>query len=196
MKLCIFDMGGVVCDETRVTPLIAKHLGISRGEFIALMGAERIRALQTGRITTECFWQEFSAVYGSEIQEDLWRKYFDPVRNLKTMAVIAELQQHLRVVVGTNTIDSHYTVHAEKGDYDIFQAIYASHLIGQVKPDADFYHYILQSEGCSPAEAIFIDDSLDNVRAAAQLGIVAIHFLNADNLREQLAGILPIISLR
>lgn len=54
------------------------------------------------------------------------------------------------------------------------------------KPFADFYHRLLDRYKVNPAEAIFIDDNLRNVKAAQELGINSIHFQSPKQLRELL----------
>jgi hypothetical protein len=51
------------------------------------------------------------------------------------------------VVAGTNTLDVHYRIHAELGDYEAFAHTYASHLIHVAKPDPAFYRHILDCRG-------------------------------------------------
>jgi putative hydrolase of the HAD superfamily len=102
--------------------------------------------------------------------------------------IIHELKQKIRVVLGTNTIDSHYKVHINRGDYSIFQKVYASNVIGYAKPDINFYKYILDSEKIEPSECILIDDSPKNVEAANSIGINGIVFSDAQSLRRILSN--------
>ncbi len=187
MELCIFDMGGVVCENTRVGPFIVEHLGISSDEFYSLANKAQLQLLETGKITVDEFWLHFGQEFGESIGEDLWRKFFKPQRIPGTIAIIKELKKQVRVIAGTNTIDSHYRVHLERGDYEIFDTVYASHQIGFAKPDKEFYRWILQKEGCADyAKVAFVDDSLVNVQAARELGIQGIHFIDPEDLRVQL----------
>lgn len=54
------------------------------------------------------------------------------------------------------------------------------------KPYLEFYQRLLSRYQVNPAEALFIDDNLRNVKAAEELGIAGIHFHNARQLREEL----------
>lgn len=54
------------------------------------------------------------------------------------------------------------------------------------KPYHEFYQRLLDRYNVDPAEAIFIDDNLRNVKAAEELGIRSIHFVSPDDLRTQL----------
>ncbi|ARK11869.1 HAD family hydrolase [Fibrivirga algicola] len=61
------------------------------------------------------------------------------------------------------------------------------------KPFASFYNTLLTRYGVEPAEALFIDDNLRNVKAAEALGIHSVHFTSPDALRTELIqhGLLP-----
>jgi 2-haloacid dehalogenase len=57
------------------------------------------------------------------------------------------------------------------------------------KPFPEFYQRLLDRYHVNPSEALFIDDSLRNVKAAEGLGIRSVHFLGADQLKEKLKEI-------
>ncbi|MBL7709368.1 MAG: HAD family phosphatase [Chitinophagaceae bacterium] len=54
------------------------------------------------------------------------------------------------------------------------------------KPFPEFYQRLLHRYNVDPATALFVDDNLRNVKAAEQLGIRSIHFLNPGQFLEQL----------
>jgi HAD superfamily hydrolase (TIGR01509 family) len=188
LKLYIFDMGGVVSLNTDVSERIAERLGYVGAQWREMRHAD-IVALQAGSITAKEFWRRFFVVSGRRVDEDLWALYFHPQPDPEVIETIHELKSQARVVVGTNTIESHYLVHKENGDYDIFDEVYASQRIGLVKPDPAFYSYILDSEDCLPDQAAFVDDVEVNVAAARKLGIHGLLFTGADKLRRDLAAL-------
>ena len=51
------------------------------------------------------------------------------------------------------------------------------------KPDPECYHRVLALLGASADDVIFIDDRSDNVTAAAALGMHAVQFTSADDMR-------------
>ncbi|MBL7737818.1 MAG: HAD family phosphatase [Chitinophagaceae bacterium] len=54
------------------------------------------------------------------------------------------------------------------------------------KPFPDFYQRLLDRYQVNPSEALFIDDSLRNVKAAEEMGIISIHFQNPGQLKQEL----------
>jgi 2-haloacid dehalogenase len=69
---------------------------------------------------------------------------------------------------------------------DDFDAVLLSGHVGLIKPDPAIYHLLIERHGVDPANAIFVDDSLKNVEAAARVGFDAIHFQTPEQLREEL----------
>lgn len=140
-----------------------------------------------GIIGAKEFWSEFSRRSGIDVKTDWFHWLFHPERNEKTVALIKFLRsQGNRVVCGTNTIESHYLNHLERGDYAFFDQTYSSCLMGVSKPDTAFWSIILQAENTRAQDTVFIDDRPENCEAAASLGIRAIHFTTAENTAEAL----------
>ena len=179
--LYIFDMGGVLACNTDVFPDVFGFLGITGEQFGTFAGKEMGRFLN-GEITTDQFWSRFSSRYGKEIEEELFGKFFSPRLDQGVMQIIKRLKNDSRVVCGTNTFDPHYDYLSEHGYYDIFDAVFASNKIGVSKPDPDFYRYILNDEGVKPEDALFVDDSEENVSAAKKLQIKSILFTDSITL--------------
>lgn len=200
--LYIFDMGGVVSEHCFVWKQICDAMQLpppettdSRGDFLRLEAAT-----MRGDITSMEMLHLLAARTGRPVpQENYWRTFFEPVLQPGTVQLIRDLQAAgNRVVCGTNTIDVHYQSHIDHGDYSIFDAVYASHLMGQVKPDITFWHYIRNAEnaatdpacvrvrpagGWAFSDMLFFDDMQKNVDAAASLGIHAHQFTTAEKAR-------------
>ena len=190
--LFIFDMGGVVTTTFFHSgkSRFFEKLGVTDKEFNELAAKADLHALDIGEITVKQFWNNYNDIIARErpelphAQNDYFRLYFHPIRNQGTVDLILALRKNHRVVCGTNTIDSHWENHMERGDYSFFDQIYASNKIGLAKPDAAFFETIMQVEGYKPEETFFTDDRLDNVEAARALGINAVQFTTAEDLRK------------
>ena len=185
-RLYIFDMGGVVSRNTNVAPEVAPYLQFDGATMIDY-ARDDFSELTTGEISVEEFARRFSAKSGRTIEEDLLTRFFNPEPDREVVGTIHGLKEQARVVVGTNTITPHYDLHQKMGHYEIFDAVYASHLMGLAKPDSAFYSYILDRERCLPEQAVFIDDVRANVEAAGMLGIHSILFTGAEQLKKDLS---------
>ena len=184
-KLYIFDMGGVLCCDFDVIPIISNYLGITKENFFIYSG-ENFRKLLDGRINSNEFWVRFSLRYGKKVEEELFGKFFNPGIIQGTKDTIEQLKSDSRVVCGTNTIDSHYYYLLNQGHYDIFDEVYASNLIGISKPDPDFYRHILNKEGIKPENTVFVDDTEENITSAQRIGINSILFTDPASLKQQI----------
>jgi 2-haloacid dehalogenase len=69
---------------------------------------------------------------------------------------------------------------------DRFESILVSADVGLIKPDPRIFELLLERIGRPPAECVYIDDNPKNAAAAAALGLDAIAFENAGQLRAEL----------
>ena len=58
--------------------------------------------------------------------------------------------------------------------------------IHKIKPQPEIYQHLLNKFELEANETIFIDDMAENLRAASELGIKIIQFINADQCRKEL----------
>jgi HAD superfamily hydrolase (TIGR01509 family) len=75
------------------------------------------------------------------------------------------------------------------GIRDKFKVIFNSSELGMIKPDPRLFQHVCDFLGVLPAEALFIDDSRTNVRAAAAVGFKSIHFTNFTALQRAIEGL-------
>ena len=201
--LYIFDMGGVVTTTAAVEGKIARILGMSEAEFMRICGCpggnknygnpkdgavknaedsefNLITMYSNGLISSKEFWRFFSARTGIAVKTDWWHFLFHPERNENVLKLIGELKKRGdRVVCGTNTIESHYLNHLERGDYSVFDMTYTSCFMGVSKPDINFWKIILTAENVAAEDVFFIDDRIENCEAASSMGIKTFHFDSA-----------------
>jgi putative hydrolase of the HAD superfamily len=67
-----------------------------------------------------------------------------------------------------------------------FKGIVVSADIKLVKPDPKIYSHILDKFNLIPKETVFIDDMLENIIAARNMGIYGIHFTDFDSCKNEL----------
>ncbi len=190
--LFIFDMGGVVTNTFKMDSIYQK-LNISKNDFSEICKKNNNdiwHKLETGLISVNQFWNEYNSRIQSiekakPAETDLFRLFFHPSKNLQTIELIKSLKKNNRVVCGTNTIQSHWENHMERGDYAFFNQTYASNKIGCAKPDPHFFELILEAEETEAQNVFFTDDKEENVAAAASLGIHAELFSTAAELTEK-----------
>lgn len=76
---------------------------------------------------------------------------------------------------------------------DLFEGVVVSGEVKLVKPDPRIFDLTVRRFGLEPEDTLYIDDRLDNVRAAEQVGMTGHHFTGADRLEADLRqlGLLP-----
>lgn len=67
-----------------------------------------------------------------------------------------------------------------------FDKTYYSHIMNKRKPNKSTFEYVWSDAGMIPAESLFIDDTLENIEAANQLGIRTIHHNPKEDIFEVL----------
>ena len=72
------------------------------------------------------------------------------------------------------------------GFLDDFDAVLVSGTVGLIKPDPAIYLLLIDRHAVDVRHSMFIDDSMRNVEAAAELGFDAIHFRSPEQLTEEL----------
>ncbi|HKL85227.1 MAG TPA: HAD-IA family hydrolase [Treponemataceae bacterium] len=208
--LFIFDMGGVVARNVQTIPAMAKKLSLSSDEFFICCGIPEgtqrhafydhglLAQIQSGAMSSIVFWNHFLSNAQEKLpkehpglkqiplitaKENLWATCFkpEPIKEIVTLIETLKRKGH-RVVCGTNTLDVHYEIHNRGKDYEPFHKVYASHLMGIIKPDTAFWTTILDQEKMSRSQTIFIDDNHPNIDGAESLGIRSFLFTSPELL--------------
>ncbi len=188
VMLFIFDMGNVLSLHVDVLPPIAAELGLSVAQIVEFAG-RGFDEMLTGAITAGDMWKAFNKHFGTDVREDLLITHFHPVTDRRVERLILDLKAAgQRVVCGTNTFEKHYLYHLERGEYAVFDKVYASHIIRIAKPSPAFFGHILKEEERRPEEAFFVDDREANVDAARALGIRSHVYRSFEGLQAWLDG--------
>jgi putative hydrolase of the HAD superfamily len=58
---------------------------------------------------------------------------------------------------------------------DLFQKAYYSFEVGIRKPDKEVFEFTLNDSNLNPKETLFVDDSIDNIKVAQDIGIQTYH---------------------
>ena len=108
-----------------------------------------------------------------------------------TVAVLDELRQTgVRLFALSNWSAETFPVARPRYPFlEWFEGIVISGEVGITKPDERVYRHLLDRFGLDAASTVFIDDSAANVRAAQEVGMIALRFEGGDALRSALAGL-------
>ena len=121
------------------------------------------------------YWDRWEEMLGGSIEGSA-----HILRSLK------EKDSH-RLYALTNWSAETFPIALETFDFlQLFEGILVSGAENLKKPDPKIYQLLLDRYQINPETAVFIDDSLRNIKAARAMGINAIHFESAEQLSTQL----------
>lgn len=116
---------------------------------------------------------------------------------------MAELLAELRTAgctqIGvTNFSAQTFPLVADRPELRLLDDVVVSGRLGVLKPDPAIYLHALELAGATPQQAVFVDDSLPNVEGARAVGLEALHFVDAQQVRADLArlGVPPHVTGR
>ena len=69
----------------------------------------------------------------------------------------------------------------------IFSGILISGDVGLIKPDPEIYKLAIKKFSLVPKNTVFIDDKLENIKAADELGFQTIHFMNPKEINNRIS---------
>lgn len=185
IKTILFDLGGVIITLDQAEAIRRfREIGLSDAEqrLNAYTQSGIFGDLEMGLIDAEEFRSRLSALMGNEVTYEqclyAWKGYVGdvPMRNLLTLRKLRT--EGFRIVLLSNTnpymmswaLSSEFDGKGQTLDYYIDDA-YLSYKCRMMKPDECFFRYVIEKEGVSPDNLLFVDDGLRNVENAASLGI-------------------------
>ena len=102
-------------------------------------------------------------------------------------SIVRSLGEEYRLAILSNTNPIHFG-HIKKkyAVIELFEHILLSYEIGVMKPASLAYEKLIAATSKSPLKHLFIDDRIENINAAKEVGIDGIHYRSIENLRREL----------
>lgn len=188
----VFDWGDVIAfsDRAVVVRFVCDSLAVDEVEFETVNLAKR-KAMEQGVLETD-FWIQYAKSKGISLPANWAEQYIKTVKKSvgvdeEMVILIDELKEkQIRVGLLSNINDRYTHLIRSFGFYELFDPCLLSYEIGLEKPDPKIYELLLQQLNLPAKEVVFIDDKLENVEAAKAMGIDAIVFESAAQIREEL----------
>jgi len=128
-------------------------------------------------------YERLIRMYYGRWEDMLGYEHTDTVELLKTF----KDRNNYRLIGLTNWSHETFPVALERFTFlSWFEGVVVSGTEKMKKPDANIYTLTLDRYKIIPENAVFIDDKLENVHAATQLGMHGIHFTSAAKLKRNL----------
>ena len=197
IKSIIFDLGGVIVNldfsnffgsiisqfplNNPQTPIILEfyrqsdiyHQGLIGDMVFYKMVCD---LLQVCELSQEDFFNAFNSIISG----------FNP--DIADILKQIKINRKYKLLCLSNVNSSHmeFLIKKKWGFLKYFDEIILSHEVHMTKPDKKIFEYAIKKAGCKPEEIVFIDDGLNNIRSARELGIIGIKFTNAEDLIKDL----------
>jgi epoxide hydrolase-like predicted phosphatase len=197
IKAVIWDVGGVLERTEDLSPrlALAQRLGWEIDPLMDLIfGNNDGHRAQLGQISIEAHWENVRETLG-QTEAELSRtikeffagdrldtKLVDKIRLLQEDYTTAILSNYMPILRGKIT--------RQWKIGDAFHHLIISAEVGVKKPDPKIYQIAIDTIGCQAEQAVFIDDFVENIAAAQQIGLHAIHFRTPDQALDELTALL------
>lgn len=184
IKNIIFDLGGVLLNiDPKKTIEAFGQLGMDQliGDKGHNYDHEIFYLMEQGKVTPDEFRNGVRELISGEVTNDQIDEAWTAML-LDFPKVRVELLQKLRKTFGIYLFSNTNAIHVAKyhsnfrnqHGFDVsslFEKDFYSNEIGYRKPAHEAFHEIIRLSGIHPEEALFIDDSLQNVEAAIACGL-------------------------
>jgi putative hydrolase of the HAD superfamily len=199
IKTLIFDFGNVFLnldlERTKQDILNRLEIEVFPDEILAFN-----HLYEQGLITTDEFLEFYEDNFPKHSKQDfiqLWNAILKdfPKHRLSFIQKLASEKKY-KLILLSNTNELHikwvkdYIPFYEsfKTCFDVF---YLSHEIGLRKPDRAIFEFVLNKNHINPKECLFVDDTLEHIQSASQLGI---HTWNINPKQDEIADLFTVKS--
>jgi len=190
-RAVLLDMGGVLVELGGEKPFLELLGGSHTRESMWRMWLDSpsVRAHETGRLGTQGFAEAAVAEFGLSVGPDAFLEHFEswivgPYEGVH--AFLEDLSSRHETAILTNISAVHTDIVAGYGLFERVRHVFASHLIGEIKPDRAYFEHVLDRMNLAPGEAVFLDDNEINAEGARACGIEAHVVRGLDETRTRL----------
>jgi putative hydrolase of the HAD superfamily len=190
----IFDLGGVILNIDYQLPVKAfRKLGIEdfSTHFSQAAQSNLLDDYETGQISSQDFIDAVRGFVKPEVTNDqivdAWNSILLDLPEQRLFTLEKAAENH-RIFLLSNTNDLHIESFNRYllDEFQLpslepfFEQLYLSYEVGLRKPDQRIFEYVLQDAGLDPQNTLFIDDSIQHIQSANELGILTHHLVKED----------------
>jgi len=180
VKNILFDLGGVIIDidVNKTTQEMAFILGIedlSNGDSV--LNHKIFKQYETGNLNSTEFVQALRAIARTDVEEShiikAWNAMLIHIPESR-VKLLEELSNKNRLLVLSNTNELHINqfntmIPGYSNLTELFEKVYYSNEIGCRKPTKESFNIVIKESSIDPTETLFIDDTLENIKAASEM---------------------------
>jgi putative hydrolase of the HAD superfamily len=197
IQAVFWDLGGVIIrtEDRSSRAAWEARLGLPPRELDQIVFAgEMGRKAALGLAGTEDVWTWVAERLGLDpeqrenLRKDFWR---GEVLDLELVGYIRGLKANYRTGLISNAWrEIRQDIENEWRIADAFDDLIISAEVGLAKPDPRIYQLALTGLGVEASQSIFVDDFLENLEAAAALGMHTVQFVNRSQAQQQVESLL------
>ncbi|TFB11137.1 HAD family phosphatase [Candidatus Marinimicrobia bacterium MT.SAG.3] len=193
IEVIVFDLGGVIVNVNFNSALgmlfdNSGKLNAALPNYLSI--SNLMQEYETGKIGAPDFHERLVDHLGLELSfEDFITSSNEAIEPGEDgiESIVRSLGEEYRLAILSNTNPIHFE-HIKKkyAMIGLFEHIILSYEIGVMKPAVLAYEKLIAATSKSPLKLLFIDDRIENINAAKELGIDGIHYRSVENLRREL----------
>ena len=191
-KNIIFDLGGVILNiDYNLTVEAFKKLGLKDFQNLYSQASQSnlFDAYEVGNISSEKFIDELQHTVGMSISKqsiiEAWNSMLLDLPK-ERIELLTSLKTKYKTYLLSNTNEIHKIAYCNylKNTYKFndfstfFEKQYLSFEIGMRKPNKEIFEFVVNENKLNKEETLFIDDSIQHVIGAREMGLDAFHLNN------------------
>ena len=182
LRAVYIDLGGVLVRTEFQAPRqhLAERFGMEYEDILRIVfEGESSRRASIGESTEDEHWADVARrlhLPASDV-EGVRKEFFaGDVIDRNLVDFLRGLRETLKVGLISNAWSGLRPWIVSHNFEDAFDVMVISAEVGIMKPDPRIFQYALEQLDVAPAEAVFVDDFIENVEGARAFGMHAIHF--------------------
>ena len=194
-KILLFDLGGVLIDID-FKPVFAQLETMSNLSIDEIKARfqmdEMYKRHETGQVSwsqyAEHLRSSFSLVACDSEIVNAWNAIFKG-EITQTVCAIESITDKIRCFMFSNTNPTHqqFWLTNYPDVVNLFEQVFVSSELGLRKPDAASFKAVSQIVKCDLENFIFFDDTAENIKAAANLGMKAVLVSHPEDVKNELS---------
>lgn len=191
-RAIIFDLGGVILNiDYNLTSKAFRDLGFDDFDEVYSQARQSdvFDLFETGQISAgefRDFIRSFKKCLSDDQINNAWNTMLLDLPK-ERIELLKNLRKELPIYLLSNTNEIHIKAFLKIvadtfGDANLFDSIFVNHYysseIGFRKPEANCFEYVIHENGLEPSKTLFIDDSIQHIHGAEQVGLKAYHLKN------------------
>lgn len=181
VKAIIFDLNGVFVKSELLSDRFERDFGVKREVFLPVLKEIMDKVRRPGADELFSYWEPYLQKWGVKLSKqkfyDYWFHAETEDREMVELAMDLK-NKGLKILILSNNLKERTAYYLKKFKFlqILPDKIYFSWQTGFLKTDPRAYQLVLQENNLKPEEALFFDDSVQNIEVAGSLGIVARKF--------------------